>query len=117
MPGGSWRSLKGSLTDHHKPSWKRHAGAIYAKHDAIPYSLYEMTSSSLNLPASRWREERGETRVEPGPNRLDTMVYEANFGQIDIDWDVEKVTLSLMGAAGESLQSTTIAFSDIQLTD
>jgi len=81
-------------------SGDRHAGALYRKNSVGDYPLYEATSSSLNLPASRWRAESGETYVEPGPNRLAGMVYDANYGLIEIDWEARAVTLSLRGADG-----------------
>lgn len=95
-------------------SGDRHAGAIYRKDLELAYPLYEITSSSLNRPASIWREESGETYVEPGPNRLGGMIYDANFGIIDIDWDAERLTLQLRGADGETLQEEIVSLSDLR---
>lgn len=98
-------------------SGDRHAGALYRKDGVLPYSLYEATSSSLNLPGSKWREKNGETYIEPGPNRLGTMEYDVNFGQIDIDWEQDQLTLSLLGADSKTLQKVDIPFSDLQIVN
>ncbi|GGD14206.1 alkaline phosphatase D family protein [Aquisalinus flavus] len=95
-------------------SGDRHAGAIYRKDLALTYPLYEVTSSSLNLPASIWREESGETYVEPGPNRLGGMVYDANFGIIDIDWEFEALSLELRGADGAIITREDVSLSDLR---
>ena len=92
----------------------RHAGAIYRKDLTLTYPLYEVTSSSLNLPASIWREESDETYVEPGPNRLGGMVYDANFGLIDIDWEYEALSLELRGADGSIIKRETVSLSDLR---
>jgi alkaline phosphatase D len=76
-------------------SGDRHAASIYRRNDVVDYPLYEITSSSLNVPQSTWREESGNTYVEPGPHRLHTMQYKPNYGLIDIDWDTRKVTLTV----------------------
>lgn len=95
-------------------SGDRHAAALYRHDDALSYPLYEITSSSLNLPASRWRNESGETRVEDGPRRLGTMEYDVNFGMIEIDWESEKIDLILHGEDGGVLQSQSIAFGELE---
>lgn len=71
-------------------SGDRHAGALYKRE-----GLYELTASSLNLPASKWRAERADTSVEDGPYRVGDMQYEVNYGLIDIDWTARKTTLTL----------------------
>jgi alkaline phosphatase D len=98
-------------------SGDRHAGALYRTDAALPYPLYEITSSSLNAPASIWRAESGETRIEPGPNRLGTMEYDVNFGLFEIDWEGRNLTMSLRDDTGAILQSRTVAFSDLQMTN
>ncbi|NHK28043.1 alkaline phosphatase family protein [Parvularcula flava] len=95
-------------------SGDRHAGAIYRKDVTLTYPLYEVTSSSLNLPASIWREESGTTYVEPGPNRLGGMVYDANFGIIDIDWEYEALSLELRGADGGIITRETVSLSELR---
>ncbi|WP_298919001.1 alkaline phosphatase D family protein [uncultured Algimonas sp.] len=81
-------------------SGDRHAGSIYRRDDVTDEPLYELTTSSLNVPASRWRAESGETYVEPGPHRLHTMQYEANYGLVDIDWADRAVTLTVRSPDG-----------------
>lgn len=76
-------------------SGDRHAASIYRRDDVVDYPLYEVTSSSLNVPGSVWRERNNETYVEPGPHRLHTMQYGPNYGLIDIDWAAREVTLTV----------------------
>ncbi|MEL7490424.1 MAG: alkaline phosphatase D family protein [Pseudomonadota bacterium] len=89
-------------------SGDRHAAAFYQRDDVIDYPLFEATSSSLNLPAARWREESGETYVEPGLHRLGGMIFEANYGVIDIDWAASAVTVSIKSDGGAPIATKTI---------
>lgn len=91
-------------------SGDRHSAALYERGDVIPYPLFEATSSSLNLPASKWRTQSGETWIEPDPNRLGDMYFDANYGLIDIDWANGAATVSIMSAAGEPVLGKTLAF-------
>jgi alkaline phosphatase D len=67
--------------------------------------LFEATSSSLNLPASVWRAASGETYMEDDPNRIGDMVYDANYGLIEIDWEDGVVAVSVRGRDGVALLS------------
>ena len=91
-------------------SGDRHSAALYRRDLGDGASLFELTSSSINLPASVWRAEREETRIEDGPYRLGTMIYEANYGVLDIDWDAGTLTASINGADGAAYLSETISF-------
>ena len=91
-------------------SGDRHSAALYSRDDLLDYPLFEATSSSVNLPAARWRAEREETYVEPGPFRLGTMIYEANYGVIDIDWDARAARFAIRGAEGQDYLTHTVEF-------
>jgi alkaline phosphatase D len=84
-------------------SGDRHSAALYERRDVVGYPLFEATSSSVNLPASKWRAESGETWVEPDPNRLGAMIYDANFGIIDIDWAAKTATIEIRGTGATYL--------------
>lgn len=86
-------------------SGDRHLGGFYRNDEAAPFPLVEMTSSSLNAPQSRWRERDGITAVEAGPKRLGDPVYEANFGEIAIDWEARTLTMTLRGEDGAPQRS------------
>ena len=90
-------------------SGDRHSAALYRKSVAGGYPLFEATSSSLNLPASKWRAESGETYVEKDPNRLGDMYYDANFGRIDIDWTGRTAAVSIRSKEGATVFEETIA--------
>lgn len=88
-------------------SGDRHSAALYERKDVVGYPLFEATSSSINLPAAKWRAESGETWVEPDPNRLGDMIFEANYGVIDIDWAAKTAALAIRGPNGETYLSAT----------
>lgn len=91
-------------------SGDRHSAALYRKAIGDRQTLFEATSSSLNLPASKWRAESGETYVEVDPNRLGTMYYDANYGLIEIDWKARKLAVSIRAKDGASVLSETLRF-------
>ena len=86
-------------------SGDRHAGSIYRRDDVADYPLYEVTASSLNLPASKWRAQSGETRVEDGPHRLHTMQFDVNYGLIDVDWASRSAELQVVSPGGETFRN------------
>ena len=91
-------------------SGDRHSAAFYERKDVIGYPLFEATSSSINLPAAKWRAESGETHVEEDPNRLGAMIYDANYGVIDIDWASKTASFVIKGAEGVRFLSAERAF-------
>ncbi len=95
-------------------SGDRHAAALYRKEGVNDYPLFEATSSSLNLPSSVWRAQSGETWMEKDPNRLGDMIYDANYGLIDIDWEEGAVNVSIRSKEGETYLSETVAISALQ---
>lgn len=95
-------------------SGDRHSAALYQREDVIDYPLFEATSSSLNLPASKWRAQSGDTWVEPDPNRLGDMYYDANYGRIDIDWEGDFVNVAIVGADGATVLEKALDFNSLQ---
>lgn len=87
-------------------SGDRHAGAFYKREGVAPYTLNEFTSSSLNLPASKWRAESGETSIEAGPYRTTTMQFDVNYGVMDIDWNARKAKVRLVSPGNDSFVET-----------
>lgn len=82
-------------------SGDRHAGAIYKRDDVAGFPLYEMTTSSLNMPVSAWKKPE-DTYVEPGPYRMTAMQDEINYGMVDIDWDNKTATLRLVSPGNDT---------------
>ena len=74
-------------------SGDRHSAAIYALAEFEPYPLYELTTSSLNVPLTSYVKNPVD---EPGPHRLINPYYESNYGLIDIDWDAGALSMKLM---------------------
>lgn len=90
-------------------SGDRHSAALYERNDVIGYPLFEATSSSLNLPSSKWRAQSGDTWVEEDPNRKGEMYFDANYGLIEIDWDNRAANISILSADGEAVLGKTLA--------
>lgn len=97
-------------------SGDRHSAALYKRDGVIDYPLYEATSSSLNLPSARWREE-GDTYQEPGPNRLGDMYTQANYGVIEIDWEGGALTLSIRDGDGTAVREQTIELAELRVVE
>jgi len=97
-------------------SGDRHLGGLYREDEAVPFPLFEMTTSSLNAPQSTGREKRGDTYIEPGPKRLGEPVFVENFGEIDIDWEGRTVTMSVLNGEGESVRQARFPIEASQVT-
>ncbi len=81
-------------------SGDRHVGALYRRDEGVPYPLYEITSSGLNMFYA--------AASEPGPLRLGADYGRENFGTIDIDWWAGQVTLSVRALNGEPVREVVI---------
>jgi alkaline phosphatase D len=90
-------------------SGDRHLGGVYARRDVLPFTLHELTASSLNAPQSEGRARRGDTSHEPGPYRDGLPVYVENFGEIEVDWEARTATLSVRGMDGKLLRETEVS--------
>lgn len=89
-------------------SGDRHAGGIYRKHPKVfGQDLWEMTASSLNQPSGTNEEA---TEREPDPDRVTRMIGDANFGEVAIDWDARRLTLSILGTDGALRDKCTVGF-------
>ena len=73
-------------------SGDRHRGGIYKEKTNGGNQLFELTSSSLNLPAGKLFKSKEEL----GPNRIGSTFLEENYGVVEIN-DDKKITLSIKG--------------------
>ena len=87
-------------------SGDRHMAGIYQAADAGSYPLWEITSSSLNLPLSSFVSD---IKTEPGPRRLGAPYYEANFGMLEVDWDERRVILQVRDDQNRTVRATSIS--------
>ena len=92
-------------------SGDRHSAAIYALSDFEPYPLYELTTSSLNVPLTSFVKNPID---EPGPHRLVNPFYESNYGLIDIDWDVGELSMQLMDETSQMIAEKIIRIDSLQ---
>ena len=82
-------------------SGDRHIGALYRLSKDVPYPLYEITSSGLNMAYAH--------NKDIGPLRLGEVYGQDNFGTIEVDWQAGEVTLAVRATGGEIVRSATIA--------
>lgn len=87
-------------------SGDRHIGAIYRQDTGVPYPIYDVTSSGLNVFYAAAKED--------GPNRLGPLYGQANFGTIDIDWWSAEVRLAVRDVAGQVVRSQVLRLADLQ---
>lgn len=92
-------------------SGDRHVGAIYRKAAALPYSLVEVTSSSINRPLPpHYSVEDG------GAERQGEAYRDENFGLASIDWTRRSLTIALHGLSGhDPVRQIKLDFADIGL--
>ncbi len=87
-------------------SGDRHIGAFYKEANALPYPLWEMTSSGLT---HAWA-----SASEAGPNRVGDLVRMNHYGLVDVNWGAAQVQLQLKDTQGRSLQTTTIPMKELK---
>ena len=80
-------------------SGDRHVAGFYEEDIGLDAPLLEFTSSPLNntIPFP-WRRL---TLSEAGPKRLGALYGESNFGTVDIDWELGRITFTLRNREGE----------------
>ena len=87
----------------------RHVGALYRRTASTGYPLHELTASSLNLATPR-------VSPEASSGHVGAVVTHANFGDIEIDWPRETLTLSVRLADGSPERRLAIPFRRLGLT-
>ncbi len=88
-----------------------HVGAHYRRDEGVAYPLIELTASSLNFP---WREDLHIPPGPPDPARIGEVLYEANFGMVEIDWEAGEVTLALYEDTGRRDRTQSIAIAALR---
>ena len=91
-------------------SGDRHSAAIYRETEKVPYPLWEVTSSSLNLPLSSFVKN---IKTESDPNRIGEPYYDANFGIIDIDWQARRLLLQVRDDQGRTVLASSVLIDDL----
>jgi len=92
-------------------SGDRHSAAIYKLPEFEPYPLYELTTSSLNVPLTSFVKNPVD---EPGLHRLIKPYYESNYGLIDIDWDAGQLSMRLMNETSQTIAEEIIHIDSLQ---
>jgi alkaline phosphatase D len=86
-------------------SGDRHRGELSrASVPPLRYPLFDLTSSSLNLPI---------VGSEPNRFRIGAVAEQSNFGAIDIDWSRERIALGLYDERGVDVVTHEIGFADL----
>ena len=91
-------------------SGDRHSAAIYRQTNDLTYPLWEVTSSSLNLPLS---SIVSNITTEPGPYRIGQPYYDANFGVIDIDWASRRLILQIRDESGRAVLAANVSLESL----
>lgn len=88
-------------------SGDRHSAEISRNDRLVGYSLFEVTSSSLNAPA--------QPKEEPNRDRVGGLHGQENFGVISIDWSQPDpvITLDLRDVAGKPIESQKVRLSEL----
>ena len=86
-------------------SGDRHSAGLYRRDDITSYPLWEMTSSSLNLPLTSFVPKITQ---EPGPFREGDNYFHVNFGMLEINWEDRHVILSIRDRRGQPMRDTLI---------
>lgn len=87
-------------------SGDRHIGALYRERSAVPYPMYEMTSSGITHP---WR-----AAAEAGPNRLGELFTEYHYGTVEIDWEGAALSLAIRDIDGKAQRAARIPFNELK---
>ncbi len=87
-------------------SGDRHNGVLYQTELENGQRLPEMTSSSLN-------RSYGPAKDAATPERMSKMYNQENFGLVDIDWRLRRLSLTLKGMDGDILDSLSVKFRDL----
>lgn len=95
-------------------SGDRHSAGIYKQTQGVPYPLWEVTSSSLNLPLSGLVKN---IVIEPGDHRVGDPYYDANFGVIDIDWTTRKLLLQVRDERDRVVLASSVNLDDLTVAD
>lgn len=80
-------------------SGDRHRAGIYREAKGLPYPLYELTSSAINM-TSVWKTDPGE---EAGPNRIGPTYRGDNVGLVTLDWDRRTVGFTVLGEGDKTV--------------
>ena len=84
-------------------SGDRHTAFLYQNNTALPYPVYEITASSLNVAFA-------EESPEMDSAQLGTGYTLENYGAMEIDWQAGTVDLMIKSNAGEIVRQTKAKF-------
>jgi alkaline phosphatase D len=88
-------------------SGDRHRAAIYKHTQGLPYPLYDITSSSLNISRAGGEPEDA--------GRISSVLAEDNFGLITIDWERRRLRAELKRLSGIKGDGIDLGFGDLGL--
>jgi alkaline phosphatase D len=85
-------------------------------HDGIGYALYDVTSSSLNVPSGSFTKAGTRFANEVNSHRVGLTYFETNFGIVDINWDQSDpiIRLQVRDEQGDVVLQVRAALSQLQ---
>ncbi len=90
-------------------SGDRHRAGIYREARGLPYPLYELTSSAINMGS------RGPHREEAGPNRIGPSFSADNVGMVTIDWEKARIGFRIFDQNDRTVLSHDIDMSALRV--
>lgn len=92
-------------------SGDRHHASLYKIEGKAQYPIFELTSSSMNIPLTSIVEN---IQVEPGPNRIGDPFYESNYALIDIDWKDGEVMLKILDENSKLVRAQAVSIEGLR---
>jgi len=89
-------------------SGDRHLSGIYKDKTGLGTEIYEITSSSLNLPAGKLYKKK-DIRPEPGPNRIGPLYTMENYGLIEF-FGKKNVSIFIKDIDGEKINKIELSY-------
>ena len=85
-------------------SGDRHSAEISKLEGALPYPLFDITSSAMN--------QKQRPQDEENPNRVGERYFEENFGLLKIDWSKPgpPVTMEIRDIGGKVVRTAQVTF-------
>jgi alkaline phosphatase D len=77
-------------------SGDRHRADLVREDEGVPYPLYDLTSSSLANPLPDFLR-----KDEADPQQIGPLIWESNFGLIQVDWETQQVSLQIRNAENQ----------------
>lgn len=87
-------------------SGDRHAAFLYRDEAVLPYPVFELTASSMNVSSGGLTAEMDPAQLGPG-------YRPENFGVIEVDWQARTVRLAILSDTGDTVQDVVFPIGNV----